>query len=80
MEGIKDKLSPHFKTWGDTSPPSPQDLRPCQENSVSNIIVHMDIVHHCHFVCKMYFYMFTYDDVYNTLDPTLCAIPGELLY
>ena len=29
---------------------------------------------------KMYFYMFTYDDVYNTLEPTLFAIPGELLY
>ena len=27
--GIKDMLSPHVKTWGDTSPPSPQDLRPC---------------------------------------------------
>ena len=26
--GIKDMLSPHVKTWGDISPPSPQDLRP----------------------------------------------------
>ena len=26
--GVKDMLSPHVKTWGDTSPPSPQDLRP----------------------------------------------------
>ena len=26
--GIKD-ISPHDKTWGDTSPTSPQDLRPC---------------------------------------------------
>ena len=24
--------------------------------------------------------MFTYDDVYNTLEPTLFAISGELLY
>ena len=28
MGGIKDMLSPHVKTWGDISPPSPQDLRP----------------------------------------------------
>ena len=23
-------IPPHVKTWGDTSPPSPRDLRPCK--------------------------------------------------
>ena len=34
MGGIKDMLSPHVKIWGDTSPPSPQDLRPCEQSTI----------------------------------------------
>ena len=32
------------------------------------------------FYMLRYIYMFTHDDVYDTLKPTLCAIPGELSY
>ena len=42
MGGVKDMLSPHDKTWGDTSPHPPRDLRPCVVGLHINITTSVD--------------------------------------
>ena len=37
--GIKDMLSPHDKTWGDISPPSPTGFTPLERNMNKNDVV-----------------------------------------